>query len=533
MSHVEVKRRQIQAFAQLLGIVTLIVLGKAIGDNGITYLAAAVEGMTFFFLLFGNSVPDALGRMLRSRNAKSQFKNAAKVRRNVMIFQSALAVLAAAGLFFTSDILAENIFKVPYAALVMKVMAPALLVRIISSVLLGYFQGNGTQMPTVAVSVLRQVFWLGFGILFSGLLKGYGEKVSGLLLNESLASMYGAVGIAAAMAVTELILVVLLTVLYFASRRKESGRQEGLKTTDTFWGSMGILYGGMSSSILLELLWRLPLWMGIIFYQKNAQDVSASVWDYGAYYGKYLVLCAFPALLYGAVMLPLSARTVGNIRKEEHRYAREVYGTAFQIGVVNSLFAAVFLAVMANQAAGAFFDMRAELAADMLQRGSAVILFGVLSVFFARVLTLTGKVHLVLCSFGAYAVSFIVGAAVFLNALDQGIHALVWAGVAAMGVLCAMLGFFAFRQMRAKVDILHSLAFPAASAGVTGGICLLLGKLFTAHLGNLVTLVVCFAVGAALYWIILVFLRCFREQQLSLIPGGSIIMKLGQLLRVM
>lgn len=533
MNHVEVKRRQIQAFAQMLGIITLIILGRAIGDNGIAYLAAAAECMTFLFMLLSGCVPDTLGRMLRNRNSKSQFKNAARTRRNVMIFQAVVAVLGGLFLFLGADLLAVNIFKVPYAALVMRVMAPALLIRIITSVILGYFQGNGTQMPTVAVSVLRQVLWLGLGILFCRLFEGYGEKVSGLLRNDSFRAMYGAVGIAAAMVVTELLLAVFLTVLYLGSGRGNSKKQEGLKATDSFFGAVSALYGGMSSSILLELLYRLPLWMGIIFYQKSVKDIYLSAWDYGAYYGKYVVVCAFPALLYGALMLPLAARTVGNLRREEHRYAREVFGAAFQTGVVNSLFGAVALAVLANQASGAFFDTHVELAASMIRCGSSIILFAVLAVFFMRILLMTGKGHLVMCSFGAYAIIFIVGASVCLNALHQGIMALVWAGLAAQAVLCAMLGFFAFRQMRVKVDIVHSVAIPVAAAGVMGTACLFLGKALSPHIGNLASFVFCLIVGAALYWILLLLLRCFKEQQLNLVPGGSLIVKLGQLLRVM
>lgn len=532
MNHVEVKRRQIQAFARILGIVTLIVLGKAIGDNGIAYLAAAMESFMFFFLLLGNSVPDALGRMLRSRNNKNQFKNAAKIRRNVLIFQTVLGSLGAAGMFLASDILAEEVLRMPYAALAIRVMAPALLLRMISGVLLGYFQGNGTQMPTVAVSLLRQVFWLVFGLLFCRMLSGYGEKAGALLRNDSLTNMYGAVGAAAAMIFTELLLLVFLVVLYFGSRRGLSARQEGLKTTDSFWGSIGILYGGMSTSILLELLWRLPLWLGIIFYQKNARDIYASAWDYGVYYSKYLALCGIPALLFGSLLLPLTARAAGNLRREEHRYAREVFATAFQLGVVNALFAAVFLTVLSDQAAGAFFKTGGDTAALMLRTGSAAILFLVLGVFFARILTITGKTHLVLCSFGAYAISFIIGAVVFLNVLSLGIQALVYAGLASSVVLCGALGFFAFRQMRPKVDILHCIVFPAGAAAVSGVICLLLGKAFTPHLGDLATLLICLVAGAMVYWVILVLFRSFREQQMNLIPGGVLIVKLKQLLRI-
>lgn len=527
MNHVEVKRRQIQAYSYLLGVITLIVIGRIIGDNGLAYLAAAVEGMLLFFLPAGYCVADALGRQLRGRNARSQYKNAARMRKNIMIFQCGAGILGGAALFGLSGLLEKYVFRIPNSALAMKILAPVLVIRVVSCVLQGYFQGSGTEMPTVMTSVLRQIFLLGFGLLFCNIFKGYGEKVSALLKNSSFTQMYGVVGLAIAMILTELLLFLFLLLIYLGSRRKGREGQDGLKLTETFAGSVRSLVTGIGVILPVLLLVKLPVWLGMFFRGK-----SAGAAEYGVYYGKYLVLCSAPILLLSAGMLPLCARVASIVKREEYRYSRDVFGTAFQIGIVNTLFAAVFMAVLSKQIAGALFTESAELAADMLLRGSGLVMFAVMSFFFLRILLLLGRQIQAFVCMAIYNVIYIAALLLLVNAAPSGIMGLVYAGLAAGGVLSLISGVLAFRLAKGRLDPLKALAVPAFSAGVTGLVCMLLAKVLTPHLGNSVAFVVCLAAGCLLYWILLLLLRSFREPQLGLIPGGAWVKQLARLLRV-
>ena len=80
MNQAEVKRRQAEAAADILTLVTIYVLGRLLGNNGITYVAVAVEVCTFFCILIDGSMADALGKLLRSRKNKGQYKNIARMR---------------------------------------------------------------------------------------------------------------------------------------------------------------------------------------------------------------------------------------------------------------------------------------------------------------------------------------------------------------------------------------------------------------------------------------------------------------------
>ena len=139
---------------------------------------------------------------------------------------------------------------------------------------------------------------------------------------------------------------------------------------------------------------------------------------------------------------------------------------------------------------------------------------------------------LVLAAVGIADVVYVVSVTVLLNTGRTGILSLVYAGIMGLGVLCILLGTLSYRQLHTQPDWLQLLMMPAVAAIVEGLVCALLGRVFTPHLGDAVTLVVALFVSFAFYWVGLLLLRNFRDQELEVIPGGKLIRSLGQMLRV-
>lgn len=533
MNQVEVKRKQFQAFSYMIGVITLIIVGRGLGDSGITYLAAAMEAFMFCLIILVQSLPEILGRMLRSRNAKGQYKGAQKLRKDTFLFQCGTGAVGGILLLVVSDILEQYVFKVQYSSFLIKLFVPVLLLRVISSVLEGYFQGMGTEMPTVAVCVLRQFFWLGFGLLFANILKGYGEKVSALLRSESVVSMYEAAGLVVGAILTECLLLLFLFLIFLGTRKKQKQKAaEGLRMTETFGSCVGSLYLGMSGLIIMNLLAKLPFWLGLAFFQQASADSQLSVSEFGVYYGKYLTLCALPVLFAGAVLLPVCARVAANVRREEYRFAKDVFGIGAHIGLVYTLFSAVFMTVMSKQLSEAFFVGNTELTEQMLKSGSVMVLFAVLSIYFLRILLLTGKRVLAFGSAGIYVVVSAAAIVILIQIMKLGAIGLVYAGLIGTGVLFLLSGFFVVLQLKGGIHPILHLLVPVAGSAVSGGVCMLLAKLVTPHLGNLVTIVLCLVLGNLIYWTILLLLRSFRTYELDLMPGGKALKRLAELFKV-
>lgn len=532
MNQVEVRRKQLQAVSMILTLLTLAVVARLTGYNGAAYTVAAVEALTFVWIIVGGNLANTLGRLLRIRTSKGQHRNAARLRRNVLIFQMAFGLAGSLVLLIGADWIAQSVFRLQYSTFVLMVLSPAIFLRAISSVILGYFKGEGKELPTVISGVLRQIFILGFSLLFGRMLGDYGDKVSRLLVEENFKSMYGGVGVGIAISVAEIIIVVVLFLLYRGSRYfKGKKPQEGMRSTDSFVDSIRILWVSRGLQWLINLLLFLPIPLGFVFLQKRGLG-DVLIEEYGVYMAVYWVLCGICTAFIILMLIPVNSRTAVCMRKDEQRFARTIFQSGIHVAVVHAVYAAVFLTVMAPQLARTFCADRAETAQRMLQGGSFVIVLLAVSLYFSRFLTMIGGKMLVLAATAIADVVYVVSVTVLLNTGRTGVLSLVYASIMGLGVLCILLGALSYRQLRARPDWLQLLLMPAVAAVVAGLICSLLGRVFTPHLGDAVTLVVALAVSFVFYWVGLLLLRNFREQELEVIPGGKLIRSLGQMLRV-
>lgn len=532
MNQAEIKRRQLQAVSMILTLLTLAVVARLTGFIGAAYMAAAVETLTMVWLIVGGNLSDTLGRLIRVRTSKGQHRNSARLRRNAMIFQTVFGLAGSLVILSGADWIARTVFRLPYSTFILMVLSPAVCLRAISTVLLGYFQGEGAELPTAACGILRQLFILGFSILFGRMLGDYGDKVSKLLVQENFTAMYGGVGVGIAISVAELFILFFLFLIYRGSRHSKGGmHQDGMRSMDSFIDSIRILWSSRGWQWLTNLLLFLPIPLGLIFLQKSNTD-DKLLTEYGIYAAVYWVLCGIFVIFITMTLIPVYSRTVTYLRRDEQRFARTVFQSGVHIGVVHAVYISVFSTVMAPQIARTFCADMAETAQQMLRGGSFVVLLLVLVLYFGRFLSMTGGKILVLGAVGISDVVYVISATVLLNTGKTGVLALVYAGLLGLGVLCILLGGMSYRQLRTQPDWLQLILMPAVAATVSGLVCVFLGKAINPHLGDPVTLLVTLVLSCALYWTALLLLRNFRDQELEAIPGGKLIRTLGQMLRV-
>ncbi|MCM1063391.1 MAG: hypothetical protein NC420_02785 [Eubacterium sp.] len=534
MNSNEIKRRKIQGAANSIFLITMIAVGRMAGDNGVTYIAVTAFAFAVLWALCCGHTADTLGKLLRVRNAKGQYKSAAKMRRNIMMFQLAAGLAGTAVMLFGAGVIAGRLFQVHYSIYLMMLLSPALLLRGVSAVLMGYCQGDGSEMPPAAASVLRQVFILVFSLIFCRFLGDYGEKVSRLLVQADFASMHTAAGFCIAVDVSEVIVILFLLVIRRIgrySRRKE--QLEGLRATDSFMGAVQSFTAGRAPFLGIQLLLLLPVLSGFLFFEKNVPDWEAGMRDYGAYCGKYLAVSVLIVLLTAGAFIQICSKTVITLRKGEPRFARVIFQSGVHITVIHSLFLAAILAVLSTQAADLLDPDNGALAGKLFRGGALMIPFAALAFYFARFLILTGKNLLVLGALVISDVIYILSMTLFLNVWKAGILALVYAGIMGSAVCCILLGVITYKQLRVGDLWLQIFVIPGGAACITGLLCMLLSKLISPHLGDAVTLIVCIALSAAVYWLLLLLARNFSEQELENIPGGKWIISFGQMLHLL
>ncbi len=533
MNQAEVKRRQAEEVTNILALITILIIGWITENKGITYVALAVEIYALFWNCVSGNLSDTLGRLLRNRKNKGQYGSIERMRKNTLLFQAVLGLTGSLLLLSFSGNIAEGIFGIRYSTLILRVLSPIILLRSISAVLLGYFQGEGSELPRAISGILRQFLILGFGLLFSGMTKSYGEKVSGLLMQENFTSMYCGVGIAIAILLAEMLILLFLTVLFRGSRRLERRMgQETRYSMESGFDCIRALYSSRWPVLVTGILHVIPLLLGLLFYVKGAEDENAAALEYGLYGGKYLVLCGIAICLILILALPVLARIFQCLRNGENRFAKKVFQSGVHLCLIHGIFLTAFLTVMGGELAELLCPENAEILRKMFMGGSALILFTVPAVYFERFLQAIGKKYLVLGATGTGVCIFILFALVLTNVGKAGILSLVYAGMAEAAVRCIILGLFAYRQLRTQADWLGILIMPLGAGGVTALVCILLEKVFSPHLNSMVMILLAFAAGFLVYWLLLLLLRNLKEQELEVIPGGRLIEKLQQILHI-
>lgn len=279
MKQQEIKRKQIICYTYVIGLLGMIGMGKILGDVGLAYLAVALWGISLFTLLVTFGVSDVIARLQRNRRNKGQFKGAARMRRQFLLLQGVVGVVLSLALFLLADPLARNVFRVPQSVSAMRALAPVILIQALETALLGYFLGSGSHMPSLVSAVLRQGFFLVFGSLLGRRLADYGGKVSNLLKDSSYSGMYGALGVALAILLTELLVFLFLIIVYMVSDRKadEQRSQEGLRRTESMGDIVRVFFGALWQGTCTALLVLLPFVLGAIFYLRSASSLTSSV----------------------------------------------------------------------------------------------------------------------------------------------------------------------------------------------------------------------------------------------------------------
>lgn len=531
MNQVEVKRRRIQHLSYCLACVNIWIFGRSIGNNGLGYLAAAILFVACFWIITGKNVPDRMARLLRGKNAKGQYRNAARMRRNVMVFQMAEGLLVTFLCMILGWVVMEKVLLVPYGSMILWILCPTLLLRCMQSAFLGYFQSEGSELPSAVSNVLRQVLYLGAGSVFLHVFQTYGEKVSLLLKKNDFTSMYGAMGIALGILISESLVLLFVFVIYRGSKSGRSEDEQGMRGTDSFLTQIRALLSGMAVDILQQLLLLLPLVAGLFLFQKRSVDIYASVDDYGIFIGRYFIMMLLLVEFFCIGILPGIAKMSGHLRKKEERYAK----TAFQAGIqgtfVHGIFWAVIVAILANSLGQAIDATQEKLLTEMFRMGSSLVLWLLLSFYFSKTLRLRGDDYPVLAAIAAADVIFIVVMVLFTT--DITALKLVISLVSGAVVNAVILLMFGCMKWKTWPDPLRTFAIPAGSACVCGLSAFGLEKIFLPHMGAVVTIVLELVITGLLYWGILLALHCFREQDLSYISGGKIIRAFGRLSRLL
>lgn len=532
MNRMELRKKQIMIASNIIGFLTIIVLGYIIGDLGITYFAAAMEVYMLMHIMFTMALPDVVARFYKSRIVRGQYKNAGMVLKATAGYGIVIGLLGSLFLTALSGVVAGKLLGIPEATGVLRIFGPLFLLHAICSAMLGYFQGIKMIVPTMIFSVLKEVLGLVFAVVFGIYLHNYGEKVSALLHNEKYASLYGAQGAATGLFTASFFVLCFLAFLYILiSRRIKRNQKEGMRRSEDAPELIKMLLFSMAPVALLNLFGRAEIFAGLCIVGKNNQGNLELLGEYGAYYGKFFAVTGILIALGLLVTCSIESYVVQAYKKEEYKNVRDF----LQKGMQAQFLLAVYLAGLFLTISPSFFQVifgDAKIAIQCMSHGFLLIILFPLGIYFSSILLGIGKIKRVLLGgFGAFLVS-VVMMVILQKALGGTVLVALYGQLTFAVVFCGICGFMLFKTVHYNPEWLRIFALPALASCIMGLGIVLIRKALTTLVGDLGTCLVAFIAGTFCYLVLIFAFRCIRKKDLYMLPGSRLLEKLENILHI-
>ena len=137
-------------FVRIIGMVYRIPVLNIIGSEGNGIYVTAYNVYNIILVLSSYGLPMAVSKLISARFTKRRYKNAAKVLRCSLTVGAFTGGVAALLVYFGADFIENVIYGggVPGLAIPLRVLAPTIFIVALLGVLRGFFQGQGTMIPT-------------------------------------------------------------------------------------------------------------------------------------------------------------------------------------------------------------------------------------------------------------------------------------------------------------------------------------------------------------------------------------------------
>lgn len=523
--------------ARLIGLIYRVPMQRTIGDAGMGYYSAAFQIYSLMLIISSYSLPVAVSKLIAGYTARDEYKNAKRIYNCSMLFACFTGGITCLIVFFCADFLAALI-KLPKSAIALRILAPTLLVVAIMGVMRGFFQGNGSMVPTATSQLVEQIINAIVSVVAAKFLFDYGLGVSGLLRDDDYAAAYGAAGGTLGTSAGALAGLICLIIVYLISKRDFNYRvrHDENRHSDTFGRMLFALVLTVLPVLLSTTVYNLSdiLDQGIFNYvmdTKGLSEVKAEHW--GIFSTKYKVLTNVPVALASAVCSSMMPSLTGCIRREEYKIARRKVSLAMRFTMILSIPCAVGLAVLGKPIISTLFQGEVDIPATMLKIGSIAVVFYSMSTLSNGVLQGIDKLNIPVRN-AAIALVLHVGILYFmLDVFNMGLYGVVISCVLFALIMC-ILNWLAIRKyLKYQQEIVRTFVIPTISSIIMGLVAWLSNFLISKALSSFISLAISISLSVCIYFIVLIKLKGVKEKEIRSFPGGNVMAAIARFFRLL
>lgn len=528
---------------RMIGLLYKSPLIAIIGDEGNGYYSMAYVIYTIILLVSSYSIPSAVAKVLAQRLALKEYRNAQRIFKCALVYVMVVGGAASLVLFIGAPF-----FVMGNSVPVLRIFAPTIFFYGILGVLRGYFQAHRTMLQTSVSQILEQILNAAVSMGAAYLLMRMAVTAG---KDTSTQAMYGAIGSALGTGSGVVIALLFMAVIYLMNRKVINRRIEHdrTETEESYADIFKLMMAVVTPFILSTCIYNLTTSLDATVYQKMMVNIKqldeiTVTTNYGIFAQKSVTVSNIPIALASAMSSAIVPTIAATYAQGAVKQTRKKVASAIKVTMLISIPAAVGLGILARPVMLVMFPQMGslEMASKLLMGLASTVIFYGLSTITNAVLQGIGRVNVPVIN---AVIAILVQTAVLVPLLyftDMGVYAVMIATVTYSLLMCILNNIFMRKYLdyRQELDktfarpFVASLIMGGAAYGVYEGISYLLEMAMNSvYFINLISLGAAVAIGAMLYFILVIKLKAVKEADLKSLPKGGLFVKAARKLHLL
>ena len=515
---------------RIIGLLYNRPLVAIIGDEGNGYYNSAYYAYSIVLLISSYSIPSAVSKVIAQRLATKEYRNAHRIFCCALIYVLVVGGIASLFVFFGAGLLV----KMDSAVLPLKVLAPTIFFSGILGVLRGYFQAHRTMVQTSVSQIVEQLINAGVSI-------GMAYVMVGIVADRDATTQasYGAAG--GTIGTGAGVLVGLLFMLGVYALNSKTIRKRIKRDTNHVDESYGDIFKMIlmvvTPFILSTGIYNINNFLDNTIYQqimmgvRNVEEAVVST-DLSVV-AKGTKISNIPIALASAMATALIPGISSDFAQGYIDGVRKKVAKSVKVTMMISIPCAVGIGVLSKPVMMVIFPQPSSLdiSSILLSCMAVSIIFYALSTLTQAILQSIGKMNTPIINASVAVVLHAAIMILMMLFLDEkySLYYYVFSTVLYSFILCVLNQISVHRHLHYSQEVYRTFLCPimasvlmgAAAFGVYHGLYYLC-KI------NILSLAVAIAVGAALYFILIIRWKAITEEEMGSMPKGYVLIRIAR-----
>lgn len=489
-------------FVRIIGLVYRIPMLNIIGDEAYGIYSAAYNVYNIMLVLSSYGLPMAVSKLISDRLAKKHYRDAKKIFRLSLTVAICTGGLAACITFFGANFIEKHFYSgYDGIALPLRVLAPTIFIVSLLGVFRGFYQGQGTTIPTALSQLFEQIVNAVVSILAGYLLVK-------MFKDSADVSGYGAAGgtMGTAMgALTALVFLILIYVLY-KPRFDRKLRHDIYSVDEPYQDILKIIIMTMIPIILGQTFYQISAAIDDIMFGKimlkvgmTSSEIKKAI---GNYNSSYVILTGVVMGVASAMSASMLPSIVASKARREYEEINDKIGATIKTNMLIAIPSFVGLVILGKPIVQLLFSkFDSNQGGMMLKIGGIAVIFYTLSTVTSSALQGIDKMNLPVIHSCISLIIHIILLYILLSFTNLGIYAVV-IGSTTFPVVVMILNLVSLNKYIGYTqEVVKTFLIPLACAVIMGIVVTLVYNFFVMLAGStVIALFFAFIMAAVSYF---------------------------------